>query len=78
MDLVHKEAKAPVHDLMNRLRIKVFEHGRGIGHIREHDSNDFPLTFDGTACREDLVGKMLGGVRMRLVVIQWLGLFWLA
>ena len=37
MDLVHEKAKTPVHDLVHCLRIKVFEHGRRVGNIREED-----------------------------------------
>ena len=39
MDLVHEETKTPVHNLVHRLWIEVFEHGRGIGNIGEEDSD---------------------------------------
>jgi hypothetical protein len=78
MDLVHENAKTAVHDLMDRLRIEVLKHGCGVRNIREEDSYYFPLSLDGAAIGENLFGKMLWGVRMRLVVIQGLGLLGLA
>ena len=78
VDLVHEDAETPIHDFMNRLRIEVLEHGRGVGNIRKEDGNEFTFAFDGAAGRENLFCKMLWGVRMRLVIVQRLGLFRLA
>jgi hypothetical protein len=78
MDLVHEKAKTTVHAFVHRLGIEVFEHGRGVGNIREEDRDALPFTFNGTAGRENLFCKMLWGVRMRLVVIKGLRPFGLA
>jgi hypothetical protein len=75
MDLVHEEAKTPIHDLVNRFRVEVFKHGRRVGNIREEDRDELPLSLDGTASREDFISEMLWSVRMRLVIIQGLGFF---
>jgi hypothetical protein len=75
VDFVHNEAQTPVHDLVNRLGIEVPKHSGGIGHIREHNGDDFAFTLDGTARGENLVGKVLGRVGTGLVKVQRFGFF---
>jgi hypothetical protein len=73
VDLVQEESETPVHNLVNRLRIKLLEHSGGIRHIREHNGNDFVFTLDGTARGKDFVGKILRSVGMRPVEVQRFG-----
>jgi len=75
VNLVHHDTKTAVHDLVYRLGIEVFKHGRRIGNVREHDGDDFPLTLDRASAGKDFVREMLRSVGLRLVVIHGLRLF---
>ena len=72
VDLVHEDAETPVHDLMDLLWIELLREGCVIRDIRKQHCYDLPLTFDGTARREDLLREELGGIRVGLGEVEGL------
>ncbi len=73
VDFIQQKAKTPVHDLMNGLGIEISKNSAGIGHIDEHDGDDFALAFYGATRCQDLVCQIFGCVGAGTVEIQGFG-----
>ncbi len=78
VNFIHEDTKTPVHDLMDLLRIEIFKDGRRVSYVGENDGDEFALTFNGYAVRENLVREVFRPVGAGLLVVDGGGLFRLA
>ena len=62
---IQDDLEGAVHDPVDVLGIELLGHRRKSRHVREHHGDDLPLALDRPLRGEDLLGKVLGGVRLR-------------
>ena len=67
VDLVHQDLEAPIHDLVDFLGVEFLGDGGVIRHVGEEDGYELSFALDGTAGREDFIGKVFWSVGLRYV-----------
>ena len=70
VDLIHEDLEAPVHDPVDLLGVELLRDGGEVRHVGKKDGDELALAFDGAPGGEDLLGKELGGVGVRLGVVE--------
>jgi hypothetical protein len=64
MNLIHQDFKAPIHDLVDLLRVEFLSYGSEVSNICKKHCYQFSLPLDGAPGGEDFVGQEFRGVRM--------------
>ena len=70
VDFIHQDFETTVYDFMDVFRVKHFCDSRIIGHIGKQNGYQFSLTFNGTACGENLFSKELGCIGRGFTIVN--------
>jgi hypothetical protein len=61
VNLIHQDLKAPLHNLVDFLRVEPFRNDSEVGHISKEHGHQLPLPLDRAPGGEDLICQMLRG-----------------
>jgi hypothetical protein len=74
VNLIQKNLKAAVHDLVDIFRIELFGQFAGFRNVGKHHGHDLAFTFHRTSGGEDFFGQVFRGVRQGMLEIGFRGL----